>query len=202
MGQEAQCVVSHDGQVSEGKALLESDELLFRGEFRLRIPFADVRRVEASAGRLSVTTAGGTSVFELGERAARWADRIVNPKTLVDKLGVKPGARVSLLGVTDERFRALLLDRTGDVVEGELRPDSDLVIMQADGPDALERVGSLEASLKRDGGIWIVSPRGRAELTEADVLGAGRAAGLVDTKVARFSDTHTAHRFSIPKSRR
>lgn len=35
-----------------------------------------------------------------------------------------------------------------------------------------------------------------------DVLQAGRQAGLTDTKVARFSGTHTALKFVIPLARR
>jgi hypothetical protein len=35
-----------------------------------------------------------------------------------------------------------------------------------------------------------------------DVIAAGKAADLVDNKVCRFSDTHTALRFVIPLARR
>ena len=54
----------------------------------------------------------------------------------------------------------------------------------------------------RDGGIWVVAPKGGREPREAQVLAAGKAAGLVDVKVARFSETHTAHRFVIPRGER
>jgi hypothetical protein len=60
----------------------------------------------------------------------------------------------------------------------------------------------LQTSLKRNGGIWVVYPKGQSDITESDVLKAGRQAGLVDTKIARFSDTHTAHKFVIPLARR
>jgi hypothetical protein len=35
-------------------------------------------------------------------------------------------------------------------------------------------------------------------ITEGDVMAAGKAAGLVDVKVVRFSETHTAEKFVIP----
>ena len=38
MGAESQCTVQFGKQRSEGKAQLESDHLLFRGAFRLKIP--------------------------------------------------------------------------------------------------------------------------------------------------------------------
>ena len=36
----------------------------------------------------------------------------------------------------------------------------------------------------------------------AHILAARKAAGLVDVKVARFPETHTAHKFAIPRARR
>ena len=49
-----------------------------------------------------------------------------------------------------------------------------------------------------NGSVWTVRRKGRKDLTEADVRAAGKAAGLVDVKVVRFSDTHTAEKFVIP----
>ena len=66
----------------------------------------------------------------------------------------------------------------------------------------LKRFKSLEKSLKRNGGVWAVYPKGRKDMTENDVRRAGLEAGLVDIKVARFSDTHTALKFVIPVARR
>jgi len=50
--------------------------------------------------------------------------------------------------------------------------------------------------------LWVVYPKGRKEITEGDVLGAGRKAGLKDVKVVGFSLTHTALKFVIPVERR
>ncbi len=66
MGQEAVAVASYKGQVSEGKALLETDELVFRGEFRLRIPLREIRSLEAGGGVLSLTLPDGVAELELG----------------------------------------------------------------------------------------------------------------------------------------
>ena len=40
-------------------------------------------------------------MLEIGDDAERWAAKVRNPPTLVDKLGVKKGARVTVLGVDD-----------------------------------------------------------------------------------------------------
>ncbi len=202
MGQEVRCRATIDGAVADGRLLLESEDLIFRGESRLRIRFADVRRVEAVDGRLELTHATGEAVFELGERAARWADRIRNPRTLIDKLDVKPGSRVALVDVGDPQFLAELRARTPHVVVGRPEPEADIVFVAVDTAADLGLIGSLEPAISRSGAIWAVAPRGREDLREADVLEAGREAGLVDTKVARFSDTRTAHKFVIPKNRR
>ena len=201
MGQEARCTARLGESVSEGKALLETDSLLFRGAFRLEIPFSDMRSVESREGKLTVAFSKGWAVFELGPNADRWAERIRNPRTLVDKLGIKPGFRVGLVGC-DADFAAVVRERTFLVSEGDPADGSDLVFLQADSVADLRRVAALAPRLQPAGAIWVIGPKGGREPTEAQVLAAGRAAGLVDTKVVRFSDTHTAHRFSIPKASR
>ena len=42
MGSETTCVARHDGRRSEGKAHLDSNELTFRGDFRVVIPRASM----------------------------------------------------------------------------------------------------------------------------------------------------------------
>jgi hypothetical protein len=51
MGQELKCRVEFGEQSSEGKALLESTEIVFRGGFRLKIPFQGIQSVLASDGK-------------------------------------------------------------------------------------------------------------------------------------------------------
>jgi hypothetical protein len=90
MGQEIKCRVDFAGESSEGKALLETSEIIFRGAFRLKIPFQAITALDASHGRLSVKYAGGQAVFHIGKAADKWADKIRNPPNRLDKLGVKP----------------------------------------------------------------------------------------------------------------
>jgi hypothetical protein len=201
MGDEAQAVLHYGGREVEGKALLETDELVFRGETRLKVPLRSLTSVSAEDGRLVLAWEGERAELELGSKAARWADRIRNPRTLLDKLGVKPGQRVSLLGAPGDEIHGLLADRGIDYAEEE-QADADAILLGAASAADLDRLGPLQGSLAGDGAIWVVAPKGGAEPTEAQVLAAGRAAGLVDVKVARWSETHTAHKFVIPKNRR
>ena len=197
MGQEANCEVRFAGKISTGKALLETDDLIFRGDFRLSIPLKSIQSLEAADGVLRVTSPEGTVQFTLGAQADKWARKIRNPRTLADKLDVKPGMRVSLIGVRD-----MLERRTSDITEGTAAKGSDLILFGAEKDKDLVKLRTLQKALKRNGAIWVVYPKGKQEITEIGVLKAGRDAGLVDTKVARFSDTHTALKFVIPLAKR
>ncbi len=117
----------------------------------------------------------------------------------IDKLGVRPGARVAIVGVPDADLRDELRARTHDLTEGAPLADTDIVIFGADSQPALGRLGELRTRIVPNGAIWVVSPKGKAAtLRDVEVMAAARAVGLVDNKVASFSPTHTAMRLVIP----
>ena len=121
----------------------------------------------------------------------------------MDKLGVKPGARVSLVGMREQWFLAELATRTGDVHAGPAREDSDLIFVYVqDRADLGQALAGLEESLKRDGAIWVIRPKGTPEIKEVDVIEAGKRTGLVDNKIASFSEELSAMRLVIPLARR
>jgi hypothetical protein len=193
MGQEANCQARFGGKVSAGKALLETDELIFRGEFRLKIPLKSIQSLDVAGGVLSVTSPEGTAQFTLGAKAGTWAHKIRNPRSLADKLDIKLGQRVSLVNVSVE-----LEGRTRDITRGTAAKGSDLIFYGAEKDKDLAKLRSLQKSLKPRGAIWVIYPKGQKEITEVGVLNAGRQAGMVDIKVARFSETHTALKFTFP----
>jgi hypothetical protein len=122
-------------------------------------------------------------------------------RTRIEKLGVKRGHRVLVLRVDDEMFRAEL-NQAGADVAARATGQADIVFLGADGQAALGKLAALQKQIARDGAIWVIRPRGSDAISEADVMAAGKAAGLVDVKVARFSDTHSALKFVIPLSKR
>jgi hypothetical protein len=194
MGREARCVVHRDGEQAEAKVLLESDELVVRAPFGLKLPRADIT-ARADGDRLTVEWPRGAVTLELGEReAVKWAHDIANPKSLADKLGVKPGQTVLLVGAFD-------VDLVGAGALVESGP-ANVVFVAVETADDLARIGTLQDEISRDGAIWAIRPKGRPDLTEAMVIGAGRDAGLTDIKIAKISETHTGMKFVIPVARR
>jgi hypothetical protein len=203
MGQEVRCAATINGTRGTGKALLETDDLIFRSPaLRARIPYNTIRAVRDTNGRLHVDHDGGTATFELGAAAVKWAERIRSPKSRLDKLGVKPGHRVAAIGLRDAAFDAELRARASQVTR-RLGAAHDIIFYAADDLASLRRLASLKAHLASDGALWVVRRKGHPEVTEAGVMAAGKAAGFVDVKVVKFSETHTAEKFVIPvKARR
>jgi len=199
MGAESQCTVQFGKQRSEGKAQLETDHLVFRGAFRLKIPHKAITKLDADAGTLRVTFPEGTALFELGPSAAKWADKIRNPPSLLDKLGVKPGMRVAVLGIDDASFLDQLAARTTDVSRRTPKKDTEIVFLGADDVGDLARLEKLRGYLTPAGAIWVVHTKGKgAAFKDTDVFAAAKHAGLVDVKVASFSATHTAEKLVVP----
>lgn len=201
MGQELACSVLSNGKSHRGKALLESDEILFRGDLRLKIPLASIKKVEAGEGKLNVRTKDALYVFDLGPKAEKWRDRITNPKSLLDKLGVKRSDSVSLQGSFSVDFLADLKKQGAVITRGKSAAPC-WILLAADSLADLAGVKSAASSLKNSAALWIIYPKGQKSITEHDVRSAGHRAGLTDIKVASFSPTHTALKFVIPIANR
>ena len=182
MGNEATVTARFSGKTAAGKARLETETLYFRGgDLKLAIPFKQMSKVTARGEILSVSFPGGTASFDLGPLAAKWADKILHPPSRLRKIGVKPEWRVCALGVAQH---------------------CDAIFFGVTRETELSRLEKLTASLKPNGALWIIRPKGRPEISERATMAAGKAAGLVDVKVVGFSATHAAEKFVIPLAQR
>jgi hypothetical protein len=200
MGREARCVVRHGGVEATCKTLLKTDKLIVRGEIRLTVPLNEISEAADDEGVLRITCPDGTADLELGEpEAGRWQQAILHPKTLFDKLGVKDGQRVAVVGGLPGEF---VTELRRQHLEPPAGAPLDVIFLAVDDPSDLDLVESVQRGLASDGAIWIVRPKGSKELPESAVRSAARGAGLVDIKTARFSDTHTADKYVIPLDRR
>ena len=100
-------------------------------------------------------------------------------------------------GVDDDAFLADLEQAGCVVTRTKPAKNSDAIFYAASSRDDLSRLPALKASLAQNGALWVIRPKGVKTITEADTMAAGKAAGLVDVKVVKFSETHTAEKFVI-----
>jgi hypothetical protein len=119
---------------------------------------------------------------------------------LVRKLGVKPGARLALIGAPEGLGSAL-----GELPDGVTvrrraagRVDVTVAFFTERAP-LLRRLPALRRILRADGGLWIAWPKRSSgvatDLTDGVVRELGLAAGLVDNKVCAIDETWSALRF-------
>jgi hypothetical protein len=203
VGQEVKTTLRFDGRILEGTALLETDSLVFRGpNISLTVKFSEIFNVEASSGWLDLKTSRGLLLLELGVKAETWAEKIKNPKALVEKLGVDATKKVAIVGKLDADLRTDVEGTGAKVAKRATGKDFDIVFVAAQKKDDLAKLADIKAMIKDDGAIWIVYPKGSEELRERDVLIAGRTLTLTDNKVAKVSETLTAVKFVIPASQR
>jgi hypothetical protein len=119
-------------------------------------------------------------------------------RTRLQKIGAKPEWRASVIAVGDPAFIAELRAAVAHVTIGRADDQSDAIFFGAIHEKELARLAALKKSLKSNGALWVVRPKGRPEISERAVMAAGKAAGLVDVKVISFSPTHTGEKFVIP----
>ena len=122
------------------------------------------------------------------------------------KLGIKPGARVALVGAP-----AAFGDTLGELPDGAVsRPLGrgagrfDVIVCFARSSAELARtLPALPARLEPAGGLWIAWPKKSSpkpiatDLTEAEVRARGLGTGLVDNKVCAIDDTWSGLRFVV-----
>jgi hypothetical protein len=206
MGYEAKCRVRVDdrsGTIREadGVVLLETDELIVRGDARVRIPRSSIATVTARAGVVTVTSPTAVVSLSLGaEAAVKWRKKLEEPpKRLIDKLDIKPNAKVWLSSIHDETLIAQLAERTTRVSRGSRPPsDCDVVFLGVESNAQIDRIERALEALAERGAIWVVHPKGLGGVADTAIFAKAQALGLTYTKVARVSNTHTAEKLVRP----
>lgn len=178
--------------VDVGRLQWEAPRLIFRGAARRVFEGEALKGLVADGGDLVL--ADGAR-FTLGPvQAPRWAAAILNPPGRLDKLGVKPGMRVAILGLDDPEFAAELAGRAS---LANKFTELDILFFAADSGEDLARIPALIPMLAERGALWIVSLKGKLlRVRDVEVMAAAKAHGLVDNKVCAFSATRTALRFT------
>jgi hypothetical protein len=113
---------------------------------------------------------------------------------LVRKLGIKPGARLALIGAPDG-FDLTLGELPPDVsVRRRLKGPLDVIVAFFARRSELERrLPALSAALDPAGGLWVAWPKRASgvptDVSENVLRELGLAAGLVDNKVCAIDET-------------
>jgi hypothetical protein len=202
MGLEKTCAVEYGGKAVTARVQLEPTALIVRGALKLKVPLAEITSYEAMAGQLHITHGRETLRLALGPDAEKWALKIRYPRGRLDKLGIKPGMRVAVIGIDDPEFLAELSERTTDVAFGKAKSDTDVMVVAMSQTRDLLQLDALRARIKKNGAIWVVWAKGRKEFREDDLRAYGPKVRLVDVKVMSFSDTLSGLKMVIPVKER
>jgi hypothetical protein len=200
---EAPCTLRFGERVGEGTASLSADGLVLRQERRLSVPLRDLTVVATDDGLVEVSFPGGAAVLRLDALVRPWAELLARgPRNRLDRLGVRAGQLVAVLGTVDGRFVEELHGCVAEVVTGGGVPaGADMIFLAATQREELGRIPGLAHFIAPGGVLWVIRPRGRGEITEQDVAVSGRAAGMVVGRPLRFSPSHVADRLVLPGPR-
>jgi hypothetical protein len=208
VGYETKCrvrVVEAAGtRQADATVLLETDELVVRGEARIRIKRGDIRRVTRRDGTVTVTSPTATLTLSLGEpAAARWEKKIAErPKQLIDKLDVKPGAFVALIGKHDDALLAQLRQRTTNIARAANVKNRDVAFVEVRSLRDFDRIERATSAITDNGAIWVIHPKGPTGVADTAIFAKAKQLGLTYTKVTRVSDRLTAEKLVRPVATR
>ncbi len=120
-------------------------------------------------------------------------------KSLVDKLGIKPGHQLSLLSAPANFDEALGALPAKVVVKRRSGPADVALLFSRDARDLSSRFGVVAKALRDGGMLWVAWPKRASgvatDLTENVVRDIGLTAGLVDVKVCAIDETWSGLKF-------
>ena len=121
---------------------------------------------------------------------------------LPQKLGIRVGARVALIGAPDGFPATLRPLPVGACVGQDTAGPLDVILLFATARAARERsFHPLAAALAPAGGLWVIWPKRASgvptDLTEDVVREVGLAVGLVDNKVCAVDEVWSGLRFVV-----
>jgi hypothetical protein len=198
MGREAVARAEIGGAVGDVRALLESTELILRGDIRRRFPRDRLVNVHVEGEALCFTCDGEAVLLHMGALAAEtWSRAIVAPPpSLRAKLGLKQDARVFLVGACDDAALT-------DAVEGALTDDvadAAMIIARIEGPDDLTAARAAQARCP-ELPIWAIYPKGKdVRYGDGAIRAALHEAGFRDSKSCAVSERLTATRYNPRRS--
>ncbi|MCA1552872.1 MAG: DUF3052 domain-containing protein [Chloroflexi bacterium] len=124
---------------------------------------------------------------------------------MTEKLGVKSGQRVRVVGKGDRVLLAKVRAKSGAPFARANVP-AELVLFFPNSADQITpTLQQLKEKIAPTGGIWVVSAKKGQRglyLPDAQLIPLGLAAGLVDNKICSVSERESAMRFVIRRAER
>ena len=197
MGREAVCTIHFRGEAAEGKALLEGEVLILRGDIRARISRSAITSTEVQGDTLALVADGQPLMLDLGAKeAARWHTALLKAApTLAEKLGIGPASRVFVVGSVCDPCLAAAVDPACAPSLPQAQMLLAVVLTARDLDDALA-TARLAPALP----LWCVYRKGKAPVSDGMIRIRLRNEGMIDTKSCAVSELLTATRYAFRKS--
>jgi hypothetical protein len=196
LGREATCQCNWAGTTAEVKALLETNEIILRGEIRRRIPLQKLTNVKVQLDSLCFSVDREPVQLFLGALAAEsWAKKVkAPPRSLAQKLGITGKTVVRSIGNITDRALLSALDEAARISARE----ADLIVACVDTPESLTTtLREAHKQLTQSIPIWLVYRKGSGHpINESIIRSHLRSSGMMDTKVTAVSSEWTALRFN------
>lgn len=193
MGREVVIHAEVGNEAGEVRVLLESQELILRGEIRRRVPKVRITGLVIEGDMLCFRHDSEHYRLALGEKmAVSWAEAITKPPpSLRAKLGLDKGGLALLYGEIDDSPLA-------EAISGAVTEDPDqavLIVALINCAADLETAFALWQQTPALP-IWTIYPKGKATgFGDAAVRESLRARGLRDSKSCAVSERLTATRY-------
>jgi len=133
------------------------------------------------------------------------AEKDYSHRDVTDKLGLKPGQAVRVVGKGDKELLERVQVKTGRALSRSAKTPADVILYW---PRSADEIVPTLMELKKDihpnGGIWAITVKNGFDgyIKQDSLIPMGAAAGLVDNKICSLSDRESAMRFVIRKEDR
>jgi hypothetical protein len=130
-------------------------------------------------------------------------------RDITDKLSLKPGHAVRIVGKGDRDLLARVREKIGRKLVGEGVPADVILYWPKTAAEITPTLAALRVAIVPAGGIWVMTAKkgqtsagGMGYLNQTDLIPLGLAAGLVDNKTCSVSDRESGMRFVIRRKDR
>jgi hypothetical protein len=136
-------------------------------------------------------------------------DKDYSHRDVTDKLGLKPGQAVRVVGKGDKELLARTREKIGRKLVNAETPADVILYWPKTAAEITPTLIELRQGIISNGGIWVITAKrdkqsasGMAYLNQDALIPLGLAAGLVDNKTCSISDSESGMRFVIRRKDR